>query len=116
MKIEIEGPGKRLRVYIGEKDRYHGKPFYEAIVYKLREERIAGATVIRGIEGYGAGSQVIHTANILRLSNDLPILVEVVDNKEEIEKATDIIKKMLEEAKCGVLMTLEDIEILRYGP
>lgn len=116
MKIEIEGPGKRLRVYIGEKDHFHGKPFYEAIVYKLREERIAGATVLRGIEGFGAGSQVIHTANILRLSNDLPIVIEVVDNEEEINKAADIIKTMLEEAKCGILMTMEDIEILSYSP
>jgi PII-like signaling protein len=116
MKIEIEGPGKRLRVYIGEKDHFHGKPFYEAIVYKLREKRIAGATVLRGIEGFGAGSQVIHTANILRLSNDLPIIIEVVDNEEEINKAADIIKTMLEEAKCGVLMTVENIEILRYSP
>ncbi len=116
MEIQIQGPGKRLRVYIGEKDRYHGKPFYEAIVYKLKAERIAGVTVLRGIEGFGAGSQVVHTANILRLSNDLPILVEVVDNEEEIKKTTELIKSMLEEAKCGVLMTLEDIEILRYEP
>ncbi len=116
MKIEIEGPGKRLRVYIGEKDHYQGKPFYEAMVYRLRKERIAGATVFKGIEGFGAGSQVVHTANILRLSSDLPIIVEVVDTKEEIEKAANIIKEMVDEAKCGVLMTLEDIEILQYAP
>ncbi len=116
MKIELEGPGKRLRVYIGEDDHYHGKPFYEAIVYKLREAKIAGATVIRGIEGFGAHSQTVHTANLLRWSSDLPILVEVVDTEEEIKKATEIIKAMLDEAKCGVLMTLEDIEILQYSP
>ncbi len=114
MKIEIEGPGKRLRVYIGEKDHYHGKPFYEAIIYRLRKEKIAGATVFRGIEGYGADSQVIHTANLLRWSGDLPIIIEIVDTETEITKATEIIKEMLEDAKCGVLMTLEDIEILRY--
>lgn len=116
MKIDIEGPGKRLRVYIGEKDHYHGKPFYEAIVYRLREERIAGATVFRGIEGFGAGSQVIHTANILRWSADLPIIVEVVDNEDEIKKSVELIKGMLDDAKCGMLMTLEDIEILHYSP
>jgi uncharacterized protein len=116
MKIDIEGPGKRLRIYIGEQDRYHGKPFYEAIIHRMKEERIAGATVIRGIEGFGAHSQVIHTANLLRFSTDLPILVEIVDNAEEIKKATEIIKSMLEETKCGILMTLEDIEILHYSP
>jgi PII-like signaling protein len=116
MKIDIKGPGKRLRIYIGEQDHYKNKPFYEAIVYRMREERIAGVTVIRGIEGYGAGSQVIHTANILRFSSDLPILVEIVDNEEEIKKATGIISEMIEEAKCGALMTLEDVEILRYSP
>ncbi|MCP4216067.1 MAG: DUF190 domain-containing protein [bacterium] len=116
MKIEIEGPGKRLRVYIGEKDHYHGKPFYEAIVYRLRDEKIAGATVFRGLEGFGAGSHVVHSAHILRFSNDLPIIVEVVDNEEEIKKAAEIIKAMLEEAKCGMMMTLEDIEILQYQP
>ncbi len=116
MKVDIKGPGKRLRIYIGEQDRYRGKPFYEAIVYRLREERIAGATVFRGIEGFGAGSHVIHTANLLRFSTDLPIILEVVDNEEEIKKAVTIIKEMLEEAKCGMLMTVEEIEILHYSP
>ncbi len=116
MKKTIEGPGKRLKVYIGENDRYHGKPFYEAIVYRMREEHVAGATVTRGIEGYGAGSHIIHTANLLRFSSDLPIIVEIVETKEKIEKVIEIIKTMLDDVECGVLMTLEDIEILRYAP
>jgi uncharacterized protein len=116
MKIEINGPGKRLRVYLGEQDTYHGKPFYEAIVYRMREERIAGVTVFRGIEGFGAHSQVIHTANILRFSSDLPILVEIVDKEEEVTHAIQIIEAMVEESKCGILITLENTEVIRYHP
>jgi len=116
MKLDIEGPGKRLRIYIGEKDHFRGKPLYEAIIYRLREDQIAGATVLRGIEGFGAGSHEIHTANLLRFSTDLPILVEVVDTEAKIKQAGTIIKAMLEEAQCGMLMTLEDIEILHYSP
>ncbi len=114
--MEIKGTGKLLRVYIGEDDRFQGKPLYEAIVEKLREADFAGATVIRGVEGFGAGSRVIHTARLLRLSADLPILIEVVDNDERIEKAIALIESLVEEAGCGSLMTLEKVEIIRYQP
>lgn len=116
MKIEIKGPAQRLSIYLGERDAYHGKPFYEAIVYRLREERFAGVTVFRGIEGFGPHSQVIHTASILRLSSDLPILIEVVDKETEIKRAIEIIETMLDESLCGVLVTLENIEVIRYHP
>ncbi len=114
--MEIKGSGKLLRVYIGEDDRYHGKPLYEAIVKKLRSEDFAGATVMRGIEGFGAGSRQIRTARLLRLSADLPILIEVVDTDERIQKAIAIIEALVDEAGCGSLMTLENIEIIRYHP
>jgi len=116
MHIDMEKPGKRLKVYMGESDHYHGKPFYEAIVYRMRAEKIRGATVTRGIEGYGAGSHIVHTANLLRFSSDLPIIVEIIDTEEGIKKATEIIKTMIDDAKCGVLMTVENVEILRYTP
>ena len=85
--MEIKGVGKLLRIYVGADDRLRGKPLFEAIVLQLREIGLAGATALRGIEGYGAGSRVVHTARLLRLSEDLPILVEVVDSEERIEQA-----------------------------
>jgi len=114
--MQIKGTGKLLRVYIGENDRYKGKPLFEAIVEKLREQDVAGATVIRGIEGFGAGSRVIHTTRLLRLSEDLPVLIEVVDTEERIQTAIGIIEELVNEAGCGSLMTLEKVEIIRYHP
>lgn len=83
--MKIEGPGKLLRIFIGEADRWHGRPLSEAIVLMLREEGLAGATVIHGVEGFGAASR-IHTAHILRMSEDQPIVIEVVDREERIRK------------------------------
>lgn len=114
--MEMKGSGKLLRVYIGADDRYKGKPLFEAIVLRLREIGLAGATVIRGIEGFGANSRIIRTARFLRLSEDLPLLLEVVDTDEKIQEAIDQIEEMLQEAKCGSLMTLEKVEIIRYKP
>lgn len=114
--MEIRGEGELLRVFIGEGDSLRGRPLYETIVFALREGGIAGCTVLRGIEGYGAGSRVIHKANLLRLSEDLPVVVEVVDVAERIEKAQEMITHLLEEAGCGVLMTREKVQILQYRP
>ncbi len=114
--MEMKGSGKLLRIYIGEGDRYKGKPLFEAIVLKLREIGLAGATVIKGIEGFGADSRVLHTARLLRLSEDLPILVEVVDSDAQIQLAIDAIEAILKEVDCGSLMTLEKVEIIRYAP
>ena len=114
--MEIKGSGKLLRIYIGENDRYRRQSLFEAIVLKLRESGLAGATVIRGVEGFGATSRVIHTARLLRLSEDLPVLIEVVDRDDRIQIAIDEIGAMLEEAKSGGLMTLEKVQIIRYSP
>lgn len=114
--MQMKGSGKLLRVYIGADDRYKGKPLFEAIVLRLREIGLAGATVIRGIEGFGANSRIIRTARLLRLSEDLPLLLEVVDSDEKIQEAIQQIEEMLQEAKCGSLMTLEKVEIIRYKP
>ena len=107
--MRIEGEGKLLRIYIGESDRYHRKPLYQAIVEMLRTEGLAGATVLRGIEGFGAHSH-LHTARILRLSEDLPIIIEVADRAERIEKILPLLDEMVTEG----MVTLERVEILAY--
>ena len=107
--MRIEGQGKLLRIFIGESDTWHGRPLYEAIVRRLREEGLAGATVFRGIEGFGAHSR-LHTARILRLSEDLPLLIEVVDNMEAIERVLPILDEMVSEG----LVTMENVEIVAY--
>jgi hypothetical protein len=113
--MEIKGRGELLRVFIGEGDKYRGGLLYEKMVLRMRELGIAGCTVVRGIEGFGAGS-VIHKTNLLRLSEDLPIIVEVVDTMERISMAIEEIEKMLNESGCGALMTREKVDIIRYNP
>lgn len=111
--MKIVGEGKLLRIFLGESDRYDGRPLYEAIVRKARELGLAGATVWRGIEGYGARSR-IHTAKILRLSEDLPVLVEIVDGEDAIRAALPHLDAMIEASGGGGLVTLERAEIIRY--
>jgi len=111
MKISEEG--QLLRIFIGESDKWHGKPLYEAIILKAREMGIAGATMLRGLMGYGAASR-IHTAKILRLSEDLPIVVEIVDGADKIAALLPVIDEMVQEG----LVTLEKVRIIQYrhGP
>jgi PII-like signaling protein len=105
----IEGEGKLLRLFIGESDTWHGKPLYQAIVERVREEGLAGATVIRGIEGFGADSRM-HTSRILRLSEDLPVLIEIVDTPERIDAIVPILDEMVSEG----MLTLERVQIVSY--
>ena len=107
--MKIEGPGKLLRVFIGEADRWHGRPLAEAIVLMLREAGLAGATVVRGIEGFGADSR-IHTAHILRLSEDLPIVIEVVDTEQRIQSIMPRLDEMVQEG----LVCMADVDIVMY--
>ena len=100
-----------LRVLIGEDDRFDGKPLYEAIVLKARERALAGATVLRGPLGFGHSSR-LHTTKILRLSEDLPIVIEIIDSKENITAFLPLLDSML----TGGLVSLEEVRILRYGP
>ena len=95
----------RLKIYIGEKDRFDGKPLYKAIVEKLREMGIAGATVYRGIYGFGKKSHV-HSADVMRLSTDLPIVIEVVDRGYKIEKAICEIRPMIKDGMITVEPTI----------
>jgi len=101
--------GCLLRVFIGESDRYEGKPLYEWIVLKAREEGLAGATVLRGMMGFGPSSRV-YTAKILRLSEDLPIIIEIVDTPEKLEGFLEVIDKVIREG----LVTLEGARVRLY--
>ena len=107
MKIPQEGC--LLRVFIGESDSWKGRPLYEAIVLKAREMQLAGATVLRGLMGYGASSR-LHTAKVLRLSGDLPMVIELVDAREKLEA----ILPFLEEAVGDGLVTMERVEVICY--
>jgi PII-like signaling protein len=107
--VKIEGEGKLLRLFIGEHDRWDGKPLYEAIVLRARAEGMAGATVLRGIEGFGAASRV-HTSRLLELSSDLPIVVELVDTDDKIEHLLPIVDEMVGDG----MMTLETVHIVTY--
>ena len=107
--MKIEGEAHRVRVYIGESDQWHGKPLFVAIVERCKLEGLAGATVLRGIEGYGAKSR-IHTARILRLSEDLPVVIDIVDRAEQIERLLPILDEMVTEG----LITLENIHVVKY--
>lgn len=109
--MKLEGEGKLLRIFVGESDRWEGRPLFEAIVQKVREAGGAGATVLRGIEGFGAHSR-IHTTRILRLSEDLPIVIEVVDTAERIDALLPVLDEMIEDG----LVTIETVRILRYRP
>ena len=100
-----------LRIFIGESDRHGHRPLYECIVLKARELHLAGATVLRGPMGFGHSSRV-HTAKILRLSEDLPIVVEIVDSQEKIDAFLPVLDGMMGSG----LVTIEQIEVLQYGP
>jgi uncharacterized protein len=107
--MKIPQDGYLLRIFIGEGDQWHGKPLYEAIVLKARELHLAGATVLRGPMGFGANSR-LHTTKILRLSEDLPMVIEIIDAKEKIDELMPHIDEMVQEG----LVTLERVEVIRY--
>lgn len=112
--MKLAGDGKLLRIFLGESDKVDHKPLYEVIVRAAREEGLAGATVLRGVEGYGANSRVIHTAKILRLSEDLPIVIEFIDTEENIRKFLPTVDGLFEQAECGGMVTIEKAEVIRY--
>jgi len=106
---KFEGERTLMRIHIGESDKWHGKPLYEAIVVMLRKEKFSGVTVLRGVAGYG-GSSIYHTDKILRLSQDLPIILEVVESTERIEGILPRLDEMVE----GGLITLEKVRVILY--
>jgi hypothetical protein len=111
--MQIPHEAVLLRIFIGESDRWEHKPLYEAIVLKARELHLAGATVLRGPMGFGKSSR-LHTAKILRLSMDLPLVIEIVDSEEKIQSFLPLLNKMM----GGGLLTLEKVRVIEYraGP
>ena len=108
--MEIPQDAVLLRIFIGESDKYQNLPLYEAIVLKAKEMHLAGATVLRGPMGYGHSSR-LHTAKILRLSEDLPLLIEIVDSEQVIDGFLPVLDGRIESG----LVTLEKVRVLRYG-
>jgi PII-like signaling protein len=107
--MKLPSEAEILRIFIGESDKYNGRPLYEAIVEEARKTGMAGATVTRGVLGFGAHSR-IHTAKILRLSEDLPLIVEIVDKPERIEAFLPDLDKMVGEG----LITIEKVRVVAY--
>ena len=109
--MRLTGEGKLLRIFIGESDEWNRRPLYEEIVRLARERGLAGATVLRGIEGFGASSR-IRTARILRLSEDLPLVIEIVDRAERIDAFIEEIEPMM----SGGMVTVERVDVRSYRP
>ena len=107
----LDGEQVLVRIFLGESDRWHQRPLSLALLERLRREGFAGATVFQAVAGFGARS-VLHTTHLLRLSEDLPIVVEVVDSEEHIERLIPILDEMVSEG----LVTLEKTRVLRYSP
>jgi PII-like signaling protein len=107
--MKNQSEGQLLRIFIGESDRWEGKPLYEAIVLRARKAGLAGATVLRGLEGFGAHSR-LHTTRILRLSEDLPVVVEIVDSAERIESFLPELDEMVSEG----MLTIEKVRVIAY--
>ena len=110
MTMHIPRDAMLLRIFIGEDDKYERHPLYEAIVLKAREQHLAGATILRGPMGFGHSSR-LHTAKILRLSEDLPIVIEIVDSEDKIRGFLPELEKMMGSG----LVTLEKVQVLQYG-
>ena len=111
MTEKFRGERTLMRVFIGESDRYHGKPLYEALLEHFRSKGLAGATVLRGVAGFGASSK-LHTDKVLRLSIDLPIIIEVVETDEVIQGILPDLSDMI----GGGLITLEQAHVILYRP
>lgn len=108
--MQIPHEAVLLRIFIGENDKWQHQPLYEAIVMKAREMHLAGATVLRGPMGFGHSSR-LHTAKILRLSEDLPLVIEIVDSREKIDEFLPVLDSMIGSG----LVTLETVRVLQYG-
>lgn len=104
---------KLLRIFLGDSDKIGAVPVYEKIVLEAKKQGLAGATVFKGFMGFGQSSR-LHTAKILRLSEDLPIVVEIVDEMERIDSFLPTLEKIFEEANCGGLVTIEKAEVIKY--
>jgi PII-like signaling protein len=107
--MRLQGPAKRLTVYVGESDLHHHKPLYVEIVHRAHAAGLAGATVLRGIEGFGA-SRHVHTTRILSLTEDLPVVVVIVDASERVERFAMELEELVTEG----LVVIDDVQVVRY--
>ena len=107
----LSGEQVLVRVFVGESDTWKHKPLVTALVERLRKEGFAGATVLRGVMGFGASS-VVHTSNLLRLSEDLPVVIEIVESEEHVQRLLPILDEMVSEG----LVTMEPVRVLKYAP
>jgi len=104
---------KLLRIFLGESDKYHQQPLYETIVFEAKKQSLSGATVTRGIMGFGPNSKV-HTAKLFDISTDLPVIIEIVDTLDKINLFIKTVEQLFEESKSGGLITIEKAEVIRY--
>jgi PII-like signaling protein len=113
--MELSADSKLLRVFVGEIDKIDHQPLYEAILLAAKKEGLAGCTVLRGIMSYGASSRV-HTSKLIEISEDLPIIIEIVDEEDRITAFVQKIDQLLDQAGCGGLITIEKAAVLQYKP
>ncbi len=113
--MEKDTHAKLLRIFVGESDKIGGIPLYEAIVFEAKKQNLYGATVLRGIMGFGANSR-IHRVKLLEISSDLPMVVEIVDNEKNIREFVKTVESMFNEANSSGLITIEKAEVIRYRP
>jgi uncharacterized protein len=111
--MEDNPNAKLLRIFVGESDKVGQQPLYEAIVFEAKKQSLSGATVTRGVMGFGANSK-IHTAKLFEISADLPLIIEIVDTEEKIRAFTKQVEQLFEQSKSGGLITIEKAEIIRY--
>ncbi|MDP4283747.1 MAG: DUF190 domain-containing protein [Bacteroidota bacterium] len=111
--MENNPSAKLLRIFLGESDKYHQQSLYETIVFEAKKQSLSGATVTRGIMGFGANSR-IHSAKLFDISSDLPVVIEIVDTEEKISKFIKTVEDFFEETKSGGLITIEKAEVIRY--
>ena len=106
---------KLLRIFIGDADMLNRTPLYEAILVKAKKTGLAGGTVLRGIMSFGASSR-LHTAKLIDLSSDLPVIIEIIDHEDKLRAFIEVVGTMIEEAGCGGLITVEKAEVAYYKP
>lgn len=111
--MENNPNAKLLRIFIGESDKFKNQPLYETFVFEAKKQGLSGATVIRGIMGFGANSK-IHSAKLFDISTDLPVVIEIVDIEEKIINFVKIVEQLFEESKSGGLVTIEKADVIRY--
>ncbi|MCX8019016.1 MAG: DUF190 domain-containing protein [Chitinophagaceae bacterium] len=113
--MQLEGQSKLLRIFVGEADRIAHQWLYEAIILKARENGLAGATALKGIMSYGASSR-LHRARLVELSEDLPVVIEIVDQAEKIDAFIPVVNQLFEQCGKGGLITIEKVDVIYYKP